>query len=173
MHIIAIKKNTVWPNKCTAAFPRHSDYFTILVEERSNKCTFWAIFPCALDCQWLRLWRRKSLTYCHLISQFPRPPRVISRPVKIQGDRRRPEIRLRFEGYQLFGFTNGVILTLISGHGDESCLHKFRATTDMPSIAVRCLVPRPHYSARPIRFGSRGPSVEVRPRQKSSKVRRN
>ena len=25
-----------------------------------------------------------------------------------------------------------------------------------------CLVPRPHYSARPIRFGSRGPSEEVR-----------
>lgn len=45
--------------------------------------------------------------------------------------------------FQLFGFTNGVILTLISGHGNESCLHKFRATTDMPSIAVRtCILQR-------------------------------
>ena len=34
-----------------------------------------------------------------------------------------------------------------------------------------CLVPRPHYSARPKRFGSRCPSENVRPRQKSSKVR--
>ena len=34
-----------------------------------------------------------------------------------------------------------------------------------------CLVPRPHYSARLKRFGSRGPSENVRPRQKSSKVR--
>ena len=34
-----------------------------------------------------------------------------------------------------------------------------------------CLVPRPHYSARPKRFGSRGPGENVRPRQKSSKVR--
>ena len=30
-----------------------------------------------------------------------------------------------------------------------------------------CLVPRPHYSARPKRFGSRGPIENVRPRQKS------
>ena len=52
-------------------------------------------------------------------------------------------------------------------HGNESCLHKLRATTDMLSIAVRCLVPGPHYSARSIRFGSRGPREEVRPRQKS------
>ena len=34
-----------------------------------------------------------------------------------------------------------------------------------------CLVPKPHYSARPKRFGSLGPSENVRPRQKSSKVR--
>ena len=34
-----------------------------------------------------------------------------------------------------------------------------------------CLIPRPHYSAQPKRFGSRGPSENVRPRQKSSKVR--
>ena len=34
-----------------------------------------------------------------------------------------------------------------------------------------CLVPRPHYSTQPKRFGSRGPSENVRPRQKSSKVR--
>lgn len=34
-----------------------------------------------------------------------------------------------------------------------------------------CLVPRPHYSVQLIRFGSLGPSKEVRPRQKSSKVR--
>ena len=34
-----------------------------------------------------------------------------------------------------------------------------------------CLVPRPHFSSRPKRFGSRGPSENVRPRQKSSKVR--
>ena len=33
----------------------------------------------------------------------------------------------------------------------------------MPSIAVRCLVPGPYYSARPIRFGSHGPSEEVYP----------
>lgn len=25
--------------------------------------------------------------------------------------------------FQLYGFTNGIILTLISGHGNESCLH--------------------------------------------------
>ena len=37
----------------------------------------------------------------------------------------------------IFGFTNRVILMLISGHDNESCLDKFRATTDMPSIAVR------------------------------------
>ena len=35
-----------------------------------------------------------------------------------------------------------------------------------------CLVPRPHYSAQPKRFGSRGPSENVRPRQKSSKARK-
>ena len=29
-------------------------------------------------------------------------------------------------------------------------------------LEVNCLVPRPHYSARPICFGSRGPSEEVR-----------
>ena len=34
-----------------------------------------------------------------------------------------------------------------------------------------CLVPRPHYSVQLIRFGSLGPSKEVRPRQKSPKVR--
>ena len=34
-----------------------------------------------------------------------------------------------------------------------------------------CLVPRPHNSARLKRFASRGPSENVRPRQKSSKVR--
>ena len=34
-----------------------------------------------------------------------------------------------------------------------------------------CLVPRPHFSSRPKRFGSRGPCENVRPRQKSSKVR--
>ena len=34
-----------------------------------------------------------------------------------------------------------------------------------------CLVPRPYYFARPKRFGSSGPSENVRPRQKSSKVR--
>ena len=39
MHRIAIKKKTLRPDKCTAAFPRHSDYYTILVEERSNKYT--------------------------------------------------------------------------------------------------------------------------------------
>ena len=33
------------------------------------------------------------------------------------------------------------------------------------------LVPRPHFSSRPKRFGSRGPCENVRPRQKSSKVR--
>lgn len=37
----------------------------------------------------------------------------------------------------IFGFTNRVILMLISGHDNESYLDKFRATTDMPSIAVR------------------------------------
>lgn len=42
--------------------------------------------------------------------------------------------------FQLFDFTNEVI---ISGHGNESCLHKFRATTDMRSIAVRtCMLQR-------------------------------
>ena len=34
-----------------------------------------------------------------------------------------------------------------------------------------CLVPRLHYSARPKRFGSCGPSEDVRPRQKSSELR--
>ena len=37
----------------------------------------------------------------------------------------------------IFGFTNRVILMLIPGHDNESYLDKFRATTDMPSIAVR------------------------------------
>ena len=39
------------------------------------------------------------------------------------------------------------------------------------SYVVCCLVPKPHYSARPKRLGSRGPNVNVRSRQKSSKVR--
>ena len=30
-------------------------------------------------------------------------------------------------------------------------------------LGISCLVPRPHYSARPKRFGSRGPSENVRP----------
>ena len=34
-----------------------------------------------------------------------------------------------------------------------------------------CVVPRPHFSSRPKRFGSRGPCENVRPRQESSKVR--
>ena len=34
-----------------------------------------------------------------------------------------------------------------------------------------CLVPRLHYSARPKRFGSCGPSEDVRLRQKSSELR--
>ena len=38
-------------------------------------------------------------------------------------------------------------------------------------LVSSCLVPRPHYSARPKRFGSHGPSENVRPSQKSSKVR--
>ena len=41
-------------------------------------------------------------------------------------------------------------------------------------IAIRqvsCLVPRPHFSSEPKRFGSRGSCENVRPRQKSSKVR--
>ena len=41
----------------------------------------------------------------------------------------------------------------------------------MMTTTTTCLVPRPHYSARPKRFGSRGPSENVRHRQKSSKVR--
>ena len=39
------------------------------------------------------------------------------------------------------------------------------------TIYIYCLVPRPHYSAQPKRFGSRGPNETVRPRKKSSKVR--
>ena len=34
-----------------------------------------------------------------------------------------------------------------------------------------CALPRPHYSAQSLRLGSTGPSEEVRPRQKTSKVR--
>ena len=39
------------------------------------------------------------------------------------------------------------------------------------SLARTCLFPWPHYSAWPKRFGSRGPSENVRPRQKFSQVR--
>ena len=63
-------KNILRPDKYTYAFPRHCDYYTILVETRSNKCTVWAILTCALGFQWLRFWRRTSLTYCHLTGQF-------------------------------------------------------------------------------------------------------
>ena len=41
----------------------------------------------------------------------------------------------------------------------------------MMTTTTTCLVPRPHYSARPKCFGSRGPRENVRPRQKSLKVR--
>ena len=41
----------------------------------------------------------------------------------------------------------------------------------MMTTTTTCLVPRPHYSARPKRFGSRGPRENVRPRQKSLIVR--
>ena len=34
------------------------------------------------------------------------------------------------------------------------------------TIYIYCLVPRPHYSARPKRFGSRGPSENMSPRKK-------
>ena len=34
-----------------------------------------------------------------------------------------------------------------------------------------CALPRPHYSVQSLRLGSTGPSEEVRPRQKTSKVR--
>ena len=39
------------------------------------------------------------------------------------------------------------------------------------SSADNCLVPRPHFSSRPKRFGTLGLCENVRPRQKSSKVR--
>ena len=35
----------------------------------------------------------------------------------------------------------------------------------MQLTCVSCLVPRPHYYARPMRFGSRGPGKFLRPRQ--------
>ena len=41
----------------------------------------------------------------------------------------------------------------------------------MMTTRTTCLVPRPHYSARSKCFGSRGPRENVRPRQKSLKVR--
>ena len=41
----------------------------------------------------------------------------------------------------------------------------------MMTTTTTCLVPWSHYSARPKRFGSRGPRENVRPRQKSLKVR--
>ena len=76
-------KNILRPDKCTYAFPRHCDYYTILVETGSNKCPVWAILTCALGFQWLRFWRRTSLTYCHLTGQLQTPPRTISWPVTI------------------------------------------------------------------------------------------
>ena len=39
------------------------------------------------------------------------------------------------------------------------------------AFSAPCLVLKPHYSAPSMRFGSRGSSEEVRPRQKTSKVR--
>ena len=51
--------------------------------------------------------------------------------------------------------------------------HSFNPLKNSPSFflslspcSTLCLVPWPHYSARPIRFGSPDPSEEVRPRQK-------
>ena len=41
----------------------------------------------------------------------------------------------------------------------------------MMTTMTTCLAPRPHYSARPKGFGSRGPRENVRSRQKSLKVR--
>lgn len=39
------------------------------------------------------------------------------------------------------------------------------------AFSALCVVLRPHYSAQSMRFASHGPSEEVRPRQKNSKVR--
>ena len=36
---------------------------------------------------------------------------------------------------------------------------------DWQNMDCVCLVPRPHYYARPMRFGSRGPRKFLRPRQ--------
>ena len=47
------------------------------------------------------------------------------------------------------------------------CSHVFSERASM--LSRLCLVPRPHYSARPKRVGSRGPRENVR--QQSSKVR--
>ena len=46
-------------------------------------------------------------------------------------------------------------------NGVWSCVYKEKYSTGQP-----CLVPRPHYSAWPKRFGSCGPSENVRPRPK-------
>ena len=46
-----------------------------------------------------------------------------------------------------------------------------RCYVDEPMSVFDSPVPRPHFSSRPKRFGSLGPCENVRPRQKSSKVR--
>ena len=55
-----------------------------------------------------------------------------------------------------------------------SCVHKFTCEITMlpwqrsvDTLVNTCLVPRPHYYARPMRFGSRGPRKFLRPRARS------
>ena len=53
-------------------------------------------------------------------------------------------------------------------HGDGDCTCG-RIQTQLKNNT--CLVPRPHYYARPMRFGSRGPRKFLRPRQTLGEVR--
>ena len=53
--------------------------------------------------------------------------------------------------------------------GSNTCsvtrISNTRAVNNLCLLYLSCLVPRPHYYARPMRFGSRGPRKFSRPRQ--------
>ena len=78
-------------------------------------------------------------------------------------------------------FLTGLIAVLALPHSFSQVSHLILASNWPRLCQMRgamfitecllCALPRPHYSAQSLRLGSTGPSEEVRPRQKTSKVR--